>query len=128
MKLTKETEQDIAQLQAYEQNLQQFLAQRQTLQMQQLEIEHALGEIAATKDAPFKVIGNVMVVTTKEKLQEELTSKKERTALRITTIESQEAKIKEKAEALQQSIVRILRKEEGSHEKSTRDRGNIKRD
>jgi prefoldin beta subunit len=113
MKISKETEKDIAQLQLLEQNLQQFLAQRQAFQMQQLEIENALKEIELTKEKPFKVVGNVMVETTKESLKTELSSKKELVEMRIKSIETQEAKIKEKADSLQKSIVRELQKEEG---------------
>lgn len=111
--MSKETENDIAQLQALEQNLQQFLNQRQAFQMQQMEIENALKEIEQTKETPFKVVGNVMVATTKESLHEELTSKKELIEMRIKSIETQESKIKEKADTLQKSIMKELQKEEG---------------
>ena len=113
MKLSKETEKDIAQLQMLEQNLQHSLAQRQSFQMQQLEIENALKEIEMSKEKPFKVVGTVMVETTKESLKQELTSKKELVEMRIKSIETQEAKIKEKADSLQKTIVKELQKEEG---------------
>ncbi len=113
MKISKETEKDIAQLQLFEQNLQQLLAQRQSFQVQQMEIENALKEVEATKEKPFKVVGNVMIEATKEVLKEELSSKKELIEMRIKSIETQEAKIKEKAESLQKIIVKELQKEEG---------------
>ena len=121
MKLSKESEKGIAQLQALEQNLQQFLAQRQNFQMQQLEIENALKELETTKETPFKVVGNIMVATSKDALKEELTSKKEVVEMRIKSIESQEEKIREKADALQKSIVKELQKEEGDHGKRAGD-------
>jgi len=45
MDVSKETEKDIAQLQLIEQNLQNFLVQKQTFQTQLLEIDNALKEL-----------------------------------------------------------------------------------
>ncbi len=74
--LSKETEQKIAQLQLYEQSLQNILIQKQQFQSQSLEIDSALKELEATKEA-YKIVGNIMVASKKEDLKKDLESKKE---------------------------------------------------
>jgi prefoldin beta subunit len=101
--VSKETEQKIAQLQLYEQSLQNILMQKQQFQTQSLEIKSALTELESTKEA-YKIVGNIMVASKKEDLKKELESKKETIQLRITTMEKQENQIREKAKKLQEEV------------------------
>ena len=110
-KLSKQTEENLAQLQLLEQNLQNFVLQRQNFQMQLSEIETALNEIARVNDMPFKIIGSVMVATKKEDLKKDLESKKEILDLRIKSLEKQENSLREKANNLQQSIMKDMQKQ-----------------
>ena len=71
----KETEQKIAQLQLMEQNLQSFLMQRQQFQSQLVEVESALKELDKSKES-YKIVGNIMVSTSKEELKKDLEEKK----------------------------------------------------
>ncbi len=63
--LPKETEQKIAQLQLYEQSLQNILMQKQQFQSQSVEIGSALKELESTEKA-YKIVGNIMVASKKE--------------------------------------------------------------
>ncbi|MBI2667176.1 prefoldin subunit beta [Candidatus Woesearchaeota archaeon] len=110
MKISKETEQSIAQLQLLEQNLQNFFMQKQTFQSQLLEIENAVKELDLTNEDSYKIIGNIMIKEKKDKLIKEIKSKKEIIELRLKSIEKQELKIKEKAEELQKKVVKELEK------------------
>ncbi|MBI2663010.1 prefoldin subunit beta [Candidatus Woesearchaeota archaeon] len=110
MKLSKETEQNISQLQLLEQNLQNFLAQKQTFQAQLMEVENALKELDSAKDDTYKIVGNVMIKEKKEELIKDLNSRKEIAELRLKTIEKQETKIKERAEELQKKVMKELEK------------------
>jgi|TARA_B100001971_G_C18252460_1_gene579365 prefoldin beta subunit len=110
MDVSKETEKDIAQLQLIEQNLQNFLAQKQTFQTQLLEIDNALKELNSTKEDSYKIIGNIMIKDKKENLVKELQSKKEIVELRLKSLDKQETKIKDKAEELQKKVVKELEK------------------
>ena len=101
--MSKETEQKIAQLQLYEQSLQNILIQKQQFQSQLMEIESALSELETTKEA-YKIVGNIMVASKKEDLKDDLESKKEISNLRIKTLEKQENQIREKAKKLQEEI------------------------
>ena len=110
MKISKETEQSIAQLQLLEQNLQNFFMQKQTFQSQLLEIENAVKELELTNEDSYKIIGNIMIKEKKDKLIKDIKSKKEIIELRLKSIEKQELKIKEKAEELQKKVVKELEK------------------
>ena len=106
--LPKETEQKIAQLQLYEQSLQNILVQKQQFQSQSLEIESALKELEGTKEA-YKIVGNIMVSSKKEDLKKDLESKKETVNLRVKTIEKQENQIREKAKKLQEEVSKDIK-------------------
>lgn len=108
--MNKETESKIGQLQLYEQSLNNFLMQKQQIQVQLTEIESALKELKDAKTA-YKIVGNVMVDAQKEELEKDLKQKKEMIQLRIKTIENQERQIREKAEVLQTEIMKGLKSE-----------------
>jgi len=106
--ISKDTEQKIAQLQLYEQSLQNILMQKQQFQSQSLEIESALKELETTKEA-YKIVGNIMVASKKEDLKKDLQSKKETMALRIKTLEKQEKQIRDKAKKLQEEVSKKIK-------------------
>src|SRR3989344_7988581 len=105
-------ENKIAQLQMLEHNIQNLLMQKQTFQSQLIEVENALEELEKSKGKIYKVIGPIMVSSTKEDMQKELNSKKEVSELRITSIEKQEDQLKEKAAKLQAEVLSKI-KEKG---------------
>jgi len=109
MKITKDTEEKITQLQILEQNLQSLLLQKQTFQNQTLEIDSALKEMESSKKEVYKIVGNIMIASEKEALKSELNSKKEISELRLKNIEKQEKIIKEKAETIQKEITKVLK-------------------
>ena len=93
MKLSKEAQEKVQELQLLEQNLQNFLSQKQTFQGQLMETESALEELEKSTTA-YQIIGNIMVASNKSELTKKLAEKKETLELRIKTIEKQEEKIK----------------------------------
>ena len=108
--MTKETEQKIQQLQLIEQNFQQILMQKQQFQSQLIEIESALKELEEAKEA-YKIVGNIMVSSSKEDLKKDLEQKKEIINLRIKNFEKQEKSLKEKASSMQAEVMEELKKE-----------------
>lgn len=94
-----------------EQNIQNFSLQKQQFQAQMLEIESAEKELGESKEA-FKIIGNIMVASEKSKVKKDLEDKKELLKARIESFEKQEAKLKEKAEALQKEVLEGMKKSE----------------
>ncbi|MBT3406293.1 prefoldin subunit beta [Candidatus Woesearchaeota archaeon] len=109
MSENKEAQEKIQQLQLIEQNLQNFLVQKQSFQSQMLEVDSALNEIEKTDEA-YKIVGNIMVASKKDELKKDLEAKKESTELRIKTIETQEEKLREKAEAMQKEVLESMKK------------------
>src|SRR3989344_376423 len=102
---TKETENKIAQLQVLEQNIQNVLAQKQSFQSNLIELDNALNEVTVAKSKLYKIVGNIMVVSDKESITNELSSKKEIINLRIKSVEKQENQLKEKAASLQGEVL-----------------------
>ena len=105
-----ETEQKIAQLQLFEQSMQNVLMQKQQFQAQLMEIDSALSELEKTNEA-YKIVGNIMVAAEKENLKNDLESKKETLKLRIKSLEKQETQIKEKAAKMQAEVMEKIKKE-----------------
>ena len=106
----KDAEKKLGQLQLLEQSMQNLLMQKQQFQLQQVEIESALKELEKTKEA-YKIVGNIMVLSKKEDLDAELSSKKEVIELRIKTMEKQEDQLREKASKLQSEVLKGMSKD-----------------
>lgn len=103
-KISKEAEEKIADIQLLEQNLQNFLMQKQTLQAQLIETDSAFDELDKS-DISYKIIGNIMVKSDKKELKDQLEQKKNIIELRIKSIEKQEEKIREKMKKLQSEVM-----------------------
>ena len=104
----KETEQKINQLQVMEQSLQSLSMQKQQFQLQQVEITSALKELENVNEA-YKIVGNIMVLSKKKDLKDDLNSKKEIVELRIKNLEKQENQQREKASNLQNEILKEMK-------------------
>ena len=111
MEVPKDTEQKISQLQMFEQSLQNFLGQKQQFQIQLAEVDSALGELSGTEKA-YKIVGNIMVESSKDELQADLQSRKEMLELRIKTMEKQENQVRDRASNLQAEILKSMKKED----------------
>lgn len=107
--IPEQVQEKIRQLQMLEQALQQLLMQKQAFQLQLMETEAALKEIQGTQEA-YKIVGNVMILTKKEELEKELREKKETTELRVSSLDKQEARTREKASALQKEVIAAMNK------------------
>ena len=99
----------IGKLQMLEQNMQNFLMQRQQFQSQLGEIESALEELDKT-DTAYRIIGNIMVKSPKDTLKKDLTSKKELMEVRIQALEKQESQLQEKAKTLKEEVMKNIKK------------------
>lgn len=103
-------EEQLQQLRMMEQNLQALSSQRQSFQVQVLEIDNALGALNQGDGAVFKMIGQVMIAQERKDLKKDLTSQKEVIGLRVKTLEKQENQLREKASELQKKIVEAMGK------------------
>jgi len=107
--LDADTQGKIQELQAMEQNLQQFLMQKQAFSMELDETNLCLEELKVSKGDLFKIIGGRLVIkTTKEEQEKELSHKKDLITLRVKTMEKQEEEFMKKVEELRQEIIKKI--------------------
>lgn len=96
-------EKEIQEIQILEQNLQNLLLQKQAFQMELSETKAAEREIGNSEEI-FKIIGQLMIKTDKEKTKEELQNKEKILDLRIKSIEKQENSLLQRVEDLKKEI------------------------
>lgn len=110
MEIDENTKNLIAQFQAYQQQLQAILIQKESLKLQNLEIEKALEELNKSKEKKaYKIAGEIMVLKPVEELKEELKEAKENIELRIKSLEKSEERITDKLKNLQKEIKEKVR-------------------
>lgn len=109
-KMKEETKEKINQLQNLEQNINSIIAQKQQFQAQNLEVDNALEQLKNT-DKVFRIIGNIMVASSKDNAKKELTEKKEILDLRLKTFDKQEEKLRNQANELQQEVMKEMKKD-----------------
>lgn len=108
MKINKETQEKIQELQALEQSLQAILLQKQAFELELSETENALAEISKSNSDVYKIVGNIMIKFSAEDISKELNEKKEIISLRLKSLEKQESPLKEKIEDLREFITKSM--------------------
>ena len=101
----EEKEKQIQEIQILEQNLQNILLQKQSFQIEFSEADAALNELEKSKDDVFKIIGQLMIKTEKEKVKKELLEKKALLELRLSSIEKKEESLVERSNSLRKEIL-----------------------
>ncbi len=102
-------DQKIQELSLLQQNLANISAQKQQFVSQLSEFDAVLKALEKT-DKSYKIIGNIMVSSTKEDLKKDIAKKQEIVNIRIKSFEKQEEKLKEKAETMQKEIISEIEK------------------
>lgn len=103
-------DEQIKQLQMMEQTMQNYLAQKQQLQTQLVELNSAISELNDGTDS-YQIIGSIMVKKSASKLKSELQDKKEVVELKIKSVEKQENNLREKTKDLQQEVMANMKGE-----------------
>ena len=111
MKINKETQEKIQELQLLEQNLQNLLMQKQAFQLELNEVESALTETSKTKDEVYKIVGQIMIKTEKSEIEKELKEKNDILSLRVKSIEKQENSFREKADKLREQVTKEIKQD-----------------
>jgi len=104
------SENKIQEMQDFERSLQNLLLQKQSFQIESAENEETLNEIEKTGDEVFKMIGQLIIKTEKEKVKKELEEKKKILELRIKTFEKQEKILIEKLDFLREEVMKEVKK------------------
>jgi prefoldin beta subunit len=108
-KISEENLKKIQELQILEQNLQNLIMQKQAFQFEENDIITALEEMKSSGDEVYKIVGQVMIKSSKQTLEKELKSKKEIIELRLKNIEKQESALKERALKLREDVLKELK-------------------
>lgn len=107
LKLTnsKMDQKKIQQMQFLEQNLQAMLMQKQAFQMELSETLSGMEEIGKSKKNVYKVVGQIMIEVSKEKIIEELKTKEKLIESRLNILDKQEKQINEQVLNLRKEIL-----------------------
>ena len=111
MKINKETQEKIQELQLIEQNLQNLMMQKQAFQMELNEVENALSEVSKTTGEIYKIVGQVMIRGEKPEIEKDLKEKNDILSLRVKSIEKQENSFREKVEKLRAQVTEEIKKD-----------------
>ena len=86
-----------------------MLFQKQTFQLELGEVTSASEELEASKGDVFKIVGNVMIKSSKEKLKKELDEKKDLVSLRMKSIEKQEKALQNHVDELRKAVLKHMK-------------------
>jgi len=104
MKIDELTGKKIQELQILEQNLQNLSMQKQAFQIELTEVLNALSGLKKSGEEVYKIVGGLMVRSSKADLTSDLEEKKKIFEIRISSIEKQEKILDEKSEKLKKEI------------------------
>lgn len=103
-------QQKIQQLQFLEQNLQAIMMQKQTFQMDFDENTLAINEIKKTKDSVYKIIGQIMINSPKDKVIKELEEKQKLIEMRVQSLKKQEEMMQKQLQDMKDEVLNGLDK------------------
>jgi len=98
-----EGNEEIQEMQILDQNLHNILLQKQAFEMELSESKSALKEIEKSPEI-FKLVGELMIKSDKEKVKEELINKEKILGMRIKSIEKQENTISKRLDDLRDKL------------------------
>ena len=104
-KISQEAAQKIQELQILEQSIQNLLMQRQAFLLELNETNLALEELKTADKEVYKIVGQIMLKTSKEETEKDLKSKKEILELKSKNLEKQESGFKDKITKLRDEIL-----------------------
>ncbi len=110
LKLDKMSSTNMQQLQLTQQNLQNIMMQKQQIQSQLVEFESALTELKTT-DKAYKIVGKIMIASSKDNLTKDLEEKKEVAEVRLKNFNGQEVKLKKNLEEFQKKVMEEMQKD-----------------
>lgn len=104
-------QEQLMKLQQSQQNLQSVMAQKQQLELEQIESDRALEELKkiADSDPVYKHAGSILIKSTKASLIAELEEKKELANTRSAVLAKQETRLKESIKEQEAKINEMIR-------------------
>jgi len=106
----EQTREMVGQFQTYQQQLQTILIQKETMQLQLMEINKAMEELDSTKnEKAYKITGQIMVSRSVEELKKELAETKETIEVRINSLGKTEEKITTKLKEMETELRKLVK-------------------
>ncbi len=100
----------VGQFQQYQQQLQAVLIQKETMQLQLMEITKALEELDSSKnEKAYKITGQIMVSKPVEELKKELGETKEAIEVRVNSLGKTEEKITGKLKEMETELRKLVK-------------------
>ena len=100
----------VGQFQTYQQQLQSVLIQKETMQLQLMEITKALEELDSTKnEKAYKITGQIRVSKPVEELKKELAETKEAIEVRVNSLGKTEEKITTKLKEMETELRKLVK-------------------
>ncbi|HLD00652.1 MAG TPA: prefoldin subunit beta [Candidatus Nanoarchaeia archaeon] len=100
---------NLNQLQLLQQNLQNILSQKQQFEAQLVELDSALTELKTTSQA-YKIVGKIMIASSKEDLIKDLGEKKEVAGIRLKNLIKQEESLQQNIQSIQDKLMKEISK------------------
>ena len=107
---------DVEQLNVLQHNLQNIAQQKQQLEAQLQELNSAFEGLMTTEKA-YKIVGRIMIASSKEDLQQDVSNKKEIAELRLKAMSKQEEHLKKKFSEVQEEVMESLQKKATAQKK-----------
>ena len=108
-------QEQLVKMQQAQQNLQSIMAQKQQLELEQLESDKALEELkkAGDDDDVYKHAGSILIKSNKKDLIAEIEERKELANTRVTVLGKQETRIKETIKEQESKIAEVMKGQTG---------------
>jgi len=95
---------DIENYQVMQQQLQIIMLQKQQLQMQTDEMNHALEELGKSSGTVYRIVGPIVIQSAKDEVSKDLQSKREEFNSRVELLGKQEERLKKNLIELRKTI------------------------
>jgi prefoldin beta subunit len=106
---SNEAQNTLAEAQAYQQQVQGILMQKENMSLQRSEIKKALDELdKSTETEIFKMSGPILIKAKKPDVKKELSEKEDLINIRIKSLEKTEKRAKEKLDELKEKLTREM--------------------
>ena len=105
----EEVKELLGQLQNLQQQMQTVVFQKESLKLQNIEIDKAMEELNKTNQAnAFKITGQIMISKSVGEIKKELTETKEDVDLKLKSLEKTEERINNKLKELQTKLKEVM--------------------
>lgn len=104
-------QEQLAKMQQSQQNLQSIMAQKQQLEIENIETEKALEEIkkAGENDDVYKHAGSILIKSSKKEMIDDLEERKELAKTRSTVLAKQEEQVKQSLKEQESKITEMMK-------------------